>query len=185
MSHFETETHETIENLISAYSGERNTAARYIAFAVQADKEGYLGIASLFRAVAHSEQVHATNHARALRELGAELHINVLPLDVKNTAENLRTALQGEGDESEQMYPEFADHARAEHCDAAVDTFESASEAEASHAHMFAMALDNLNDHCERSVYYVCTLCGWVSTSASFKRCVLCNNPKEHFDRID
>ena len=93
MSQLQTESHETIENLLTAYSGERNTAARYIAFAVQAEKEGYLGIASLFRAVAHSEQVHATNHARALRKLGAELEIRVLPLDVKNTAENLRTAL--------------------------------------------------------------------------------------------
>ena len=83
------------------------------------------------------------------------------------------------------MYPEFAELARVEHCDGAVDSFESASEAEAAHAHMFALALAGLNDHRERCTYYVCTLCGWVATGSNFKRCVLCNNPKERFDRVD
>lgn len=176
---------QTLENLLAAYNCERNASARYIAFAVQADKESFHGVASLFRAIAHSEQVHATNHARVLRNFGADLDLKVLPLRVKTTSENLSTALRGEQVERDQMYPEYADQARAEHCDDAVTSFEIASDAEEAHALMFAAALDGLDDYRDRSEYYVCARCGWVTTGKNFKRCVLCNNLRERFDKVE
>src|SRR4051812_39240301 len=94
---------ETIENLLAAYSGERNATARYMAFAVQAEKEGFHGVASLLRAVAYSEQVHATNHARVLHKYGAELEFSVQTIELGTTSANLRTALQGEQVECDQM----------------------------------------------------------------------------------
>ena len=99
MAKVESISNQTISNLLAAYSSERNASARYIAFAVQADKEGYLGVGSLFRAVAHSEQVHASNHARVLRKYGAELDFSVCPFEVKSTEENLHAALAGEEEE--------------------------------------------------------------------------------------
>ena len=38
----------TLENMQAAFNGESNAHARYVAFAAQADKEGYAEVASLF-----------------------------------------------------------------------------------------------------------------------------------------
>ncbi len=175
----------TVENLLAAYNGERNAAARYAAFAIQAEKEGFAGIGSLFRAVAHSEQIHATNHARVLRKLGADLDVTLDHPEVRTTGENLLIAVQGEEDERDQMYPEFAAQARTDKCPEAVRSFEQAADAEAVHALMFGAALESMEDYRERTTYYVCTNCGWVSTGANFKRCIICHAPRESFDKIE
>jgi rubrerythrin len=61
----------TLENLQAAYNGESNAHSRYLAFAKQASLEGYGEVASLFRAAARAEEIHASNHAAVLRMLGA------------------------------------------------------------------------------------------------------------------
>ena len=61
----------TLENLQAAFNGESNANARYLAFAKQAQSEGYGEVASLFRAAARAEKIHATNHAAVIEELGA------------------------------------------------------------------------------------------------------------------
>src|ERR1700759_5490471 len=64
------ENETTIRNLLSAFEGESNAHVRYSAFAVHADGEGLHGAASLFRAAARAEQIHAANHAPVIRQLG-------------------------------------------------------------------------------------------------------------------
>ena len=44
--------------LTNAVNNERAAVARYEAFAAKADEEGYLGVASLFRACAKAERIH-------------------------------------------------------------------------------------------------------------------------------
>jgi rubrerythrin len=185
MSDVESTSRETIENLIIAYIGERNAAARYAAFAVQADKERYFGVGSLFRAVAHSEQIHATNHARVLLKYGAELRLDVLPVDVRTTVENLRSSFRGEMEEREDMYPSFARQAQLDDCLDAKQSFRMAAEGEAVHAMLFVTAMENIDEYRERSAYDVCTHCGWVCSGVNFKRCVFCDSGKDRFERID
>jgi rubrerythrin len=185
MSDVESTSRETIENLITAYSGERNAAARYIAFAVQADKEGYFGVGSLFRAVAHSEQVHATNHARVLLKYGAELSFAVQPLEVRTTLENLRSSFRGEMDEREQMYPAFARQAAHDDCVEAKQSFRMAAEGEAVHAMLFITAMESIDEYRKRSPYDVCMNCGWVCSGIHFRRCVFCDSQRDRFEQID
>jgi rubrerythrin len=185
MPDVESTSRETIENLIISYIGERNAAARYIAFAVQADKEGYFGVGSLFRAVAHSEQVHATNHARVLLKYGAELRLGVLPLDVRTTVENLRSSFRGEMDEREHMYPTFAKQAQLDDCPEAKQSFRMAAEGEAVHAMLFVTALESIDEYRQRSPYDVCTNCGWVCSGIHFRRCVFCDSQRDRFQQID
>ena len=45
----------TLENLVAAFNGESNANARYVAFAVKVDEEGYKGVGSQFRAAARAE----------------------------------------------------------------------------------------------------------------------------------
>jgi rubrerythrin len=185
MSDVESTSRETIENLITAYIGERNAAARYVAFAVQADKEGYFGVGSLFRAVAHSEQIHATNHARVLLKYGAELRLDVLAVDVRTTVENLRSAFRGEMDEREHMYPIFAKQAQDDDCREAKQSFRMAAEGEAVHAMLFLTAMESIDEYRVRAPYDVCTSCGWVCSGINFRRCVFCDSQKDRFERID
>ena len=44
----------TLDNLQAAFEGESNAAAKYSAYAVKADAEGYKGAAVLFRAAARA-----------------------------------------------------------------------------------------------------------------------------------
>ncbi|GAG05578.1 unnamed protein product, partial [marine sediment metagenome] len=67
----------TERNLLEAFAGESQANRRYLAFAKQAEKEGYPQVARLFRAAAEAETVHAHAH---LRTLGG----------VKSTVENLK-----------------------------------------------------------------------------------------------
>ena len=60
----------TLENLQTAFNGESNANARYLAFATKADQEGYGGVASLFRAAARAEEIHAANHLVEIKKPG-------------------------------------------------------------------------------------------------------------------
>ena len=80
----------TDQNLQDAFAGESQANRKYLAFAKQADKEGYTQAAKLFRAAAEAETVHAHAH---LRTLGG----------IKSTAENLKEAVSGETHEFQNM----------------------------------------------------------------------------------
>ena len=97
----------TVTNLLAAYEGESNAHSKYILFAAKADAEGWLGAASLFRAAARAEEIHAKNHARVLKQLCAEPKRQISPSEVKSTLENLKAALAGEEYEIAAMYPGF------------------------------------------------------------------------------
>ncbi len=56
----------TEKNLLEAFAGESQANRRYLAFAKQAEKEGYTQIGKLFRAAAEAETVHAHAHLRTL-----------------------------------------------------------------------------------------------------------------------
>ena len=89
------------KHLMEAFDGESQANRRYLAFAQQADKEGYPQTAKLFRAAAAAETVHAHAHLRALG-------------GIKSTAENLKEAISGETHEFKEMYPQMITDAKAE-----------------------------------------------------------------------
>src|SRR5664279_5481772 len=123
----------TLENLQSAYNGECNAKARYEAFAVQADKDGYLKVATLFRAAAASESVHIQKHDKAIKGLGAVAKAEVQTPVVKSTKENLETALAGETYEATVMYPAFVAQADKDGKAGAKMSFMGAMAAEKGH----------------------------------------------------
>ena len=100
----------TSENLQEAFAGESQANRKYLAFAKQADADGFPQVAKLFRAAAHAETVHAHAH---LRVMGG----------VKKTAENVTAAIEGEGSEFQEMYPKFLAEAESEGSPAAVTSF--------------------------------------------------------------
>ncbi len=174
----------TIENLQAAFNGESNAHARYLAFAKKADQEGYAGAASLFRAAAQAEQVHADNHAVVIRKMGAEPKAKIEPADVKSTLENLQAAIKGESYERDTMYPEFIAKARADRNKDAIRTFQYARTAEAEHAKFYTAAHENPDQFKAKRTFYVCNVCGYTTDNMDFAKCISCFNPKDRYEAV-
>lgn len=136
-----TEHENAIGNLLAAYEGEINSHARYKAYAVEAEAEGRYGAASLFRAAARAEQIHANNHARVIRHMGGEARAEIRPFRVMSTLENLRAALGGEQYEVDTLYPDFLVHATSRLDTTAARSFTWAMESEKSHARLYKDAV--------------------------------------------
>jgi rubrerythrin len=180
----------TIRNLLTAYQGEMNTQARYRRFAEKADADGLFGVASLFRAAARSEQIHANNQARAIRQLGGEATATVEAADVKDTLENLREALTGEKYEIDTIYPVFIEEARSRINATAARSFEWALEAERTHARLYAEAIALVEagqtDSWIRAArdFFVCPVCAGTAESNGTGNCTICSYPAERMEAI-
>ena len=178
-------TSKTIENLQAAYNGESNAQVRYAAFAKKADEEGFGEVASLFRAAAKAEEIHAAAHAEVIRKLGGEPKAEILEPEVKTTKENLQAAIAGEVYERDVMYPEFIDEAKAAGNTEALRTFRFAIKAEAEHARLYQQALANLPKLTKPSrKYFVCLVCGFTMETLNVLRCMVCGEPKEKYIEV-
>jgi rubrerythrin len=159
------------KDLLAAFAGESQANRKYLAFAKQADKEGYPQVAKLFRAAAEAETVHAHNHLRTLA-------------GVKGTADNLKEAISGETHEFKEMYPEMIQHAQEEKLKAAELTFNFANEVEKVHAALYQHALDNL-ENLKEADYYVCSVCGYTCENEAPDKCPVCNAKASAFFKVD
>jgi rubrerythrin len=158
--------------LMEAFAGESQANRKYLAFAKQADKEGYPQVAKLFRAAAEAETVHAHAH---LRVAGG----------IKTTAENLKAAITGETHEFEHMYPEMIAAAQAEGNKAAERSFSYANEVEKIHAGLYQKALASLEKKPEKEVeYYVCSVCGYTCEDHPPEKCPVCNSGAKAFSKV-
>jgi rubrerythrin len=174
----------TLQHLQTAYDGESNARVRYRLFAVQAEIDGYRDVASLFRAAARAEQIHADNHARVIRSLGGEPRCAIQQVAVRETCTNLEEAIKGEEYERDVMYPEFIAEAKGSHQNAAARTFAYALEAEAEHAKLYRAALQNLKLGQGQVQYFVCPVCGFTTSDINIVACTICHNPRENFETV-
>jgi rubrerythrin len=176
----------TEENIQTAFNGESNAHARYLAFAAKADEEGYGEVASLFRAAARAEEIHASNHAKVIREMGATPNARIDAPDVKSTRENLEAAIKGESYERDKMYPDFLKQARADHNSAAVKSLNLAKTAEEEHAKLYTAALSGLDrlKGSKAATFFVCPKCGFTARELTFEKCPSCFTPKEEFEKV-
>ncbi len=175
----------TLQNLQTAYNGESNAHARYLAFAQKADQEGYAQAAALFRAAARAEQIHAANHAVVIKKLGAAPEAKIETTVLKTTKENLEAAVKGETYERDVMYPEFIKQARADKNTEAIQTFNMAKSAEAEHAKLYTGAAADPSKMKAKGVKYeVCTVCGYTVTKVDFAKCPSCFSPKEKYESV-
>ena len=92
---------QTEKNLMAAFSGESEARNKYTYFASVAKKQGFEQIAALFLKTAENEKEHAKLWFKELNGIG-------------DTAENLRSAAEGENYEWTDMYEGFAKTAEEE-----------------------------------------------------------------------
>jgi rubrerythrin len=161
----------TEQNLKDAFAGESQANRKYLAFAIKADRDGYPQAAKLFRAAAEAETVHAHAHLKALG-------------GIKDTADNLREAIEGETHEFKSMYPDMIEAARAEGMKDAERSFSYANEVEKIHASLYQKALDNLNN-LEETDYYVCSVCGYTCENEPPDTCPVCQAKSKAFFKVE
>lgn len=161
----------TEEHLKEAFAGESQANRKYLAFAKQADKEGFKQAAKLFRAAAEAETIHAHNHLKQLN-------------GIKSTKENLEAAISGETFEFKEMYPQMIKDAEAEGNKGALRSFNFANEVEKTHANLYKKMLDSLGSNVEVD-YYVCEICGHTAEGGAPDKCPVCGVKKEMFRKID
>ena len=177
----------TLQNLQSAFDGESNAHNRYVAFAQKADQEGYGEVASLFRALARSEEVHMNNHAAVIRKMGAEPEATIVKFLTQSTQKNLESSTNKfERYESDKVYPRFIIQARADGNTDAVRTFEYARAVEAQHVKLLTAALKGLAKmRGKNRTYYVCPTCGSTLEQPIHEICPICGRPGDAFEKIN
>lgn len=161
----------TEQNLMEAFAGESQANRKYLAYAKQAEKEGYPQVAKLFRAAAEAETVHAHNHLRTLGK-------------IKGTAENLKDAIAGEIHEFKTMYPAMIKTSQEEGEKAAERSFRYAHEVENVHAELYQKALEKM-ENLEKADYYVCSVCGYTCENEPPSKCPVCNAVSKAFYKVD
>ena len=160
----------TEKALNEAFAGESMAHMKYLAFAAQAEKEGFKKVANLFKAIAYAEQVHATNHAKTLGLL-------------KKTVENLQAGIDGENFEIEEMYPAYKATAELQGEKTALRMIVWALESEKDHESMYKEALENVSkgEDVDFEEVYVCPVCGHTHIGKPTEKCPLCGVPAEMY----
>jgi rubrerythrin len=130
----------TQAHLRDALAGKCMAKVRYAYMAQQADVEGSIDEASVFRAVAESEENHAMGHLEFLQDSGDP----VTSQPISNTVEMLNSAVAGEHHDSSTMYPEFARVAREEGFEEIAEWFETLAVAEGIHLRRFQHLLEEV-----------------------------------------
>jgi len=163
----------TKKNLADAFAGESQANRKYLAFARQADLDGYPQVARLFRGAAHAETIHALAHLRAVG-------------GIKNTADNLAAAVEGEGFEFQQMYPPYLQQAKEEGDQLAEISFRNALAVEEVHYKLYSDALQAVKAGSDlvKHTVYVCEICGNTVYDEVPDRCPVCGVPSDKYTEI-
>ena len=167
----------TEQNLLSAFAGESQARNKYTYFASVAKKEGYEQIASIFEQTANNEKEHAKMWFKELNGIG-------------NTAENLKSAGDGENYEWTDMYAGFAKTADEEGFHDLAEKFRAVADIEKRHEERYRALLHNVETKSvfEKSEIKVweCRNCGHIVVGKSAPEvCPVCNHPQAYFEVLN
>ena len=162
---------ESKENLKEAFAGESQANQKYRAFAKKAEKDGFPNIAKLFRTTAEAERIHAEGHLAAMD-------------GIESTADNLRSAIEGETYEFTKMYPPMLEKAEAEN-HKAKRMFKFALGVEEVHAKIYKLALEAVEQGKDiTGEIYLCPICGYIEPGTPTENCPICNVKSSMFIQL-
>lgn len=160
----------TEANLRRSFTEESELNRLYVAYARQAETEGYPQASRLFRAIAESETVHASSD---LRVLGT----------IKDTRDNLQEVTRRQVRDGQELYPEMVGTADQEHIRTARVIFDYARQVEQIHVNLLQQALEQLEEM-PSGEYYVCPVCGNTVLGRPPDTCPICGTPGSAWMRI-
>lgn len=159
-------------NLRAAFGGESMARNKYTFFAEYARTQGQDKVAAAFERMAKNEMAHA------------KFWFEMLYGKNTPTVDNLQVAVNGEHDESYNMYPSFAATAREEGLEDLARMFEMVGNIEKSHEREFLNLIASLTEKAgdaaaaqeeapEEKPAYRCQFCGYT-TAARESVCPVC-----------
>ncbi len=157
----------TMQNLMDAFAGESQANRKYLAYAKQAEKDGFAQVAKLFRAAAEAETIHAHAHLRSAKKVGG-------------TAENLQDAINGETHEYTNMYPAMIKDAETEGEKAVAQYMGFVNAVEEVHANLYRKAAANPAG-LPAVDYYICSVCGYTHEGPMDGPCPVCKAAAKAF----
>lgn len=183
---------ETLENLMKAFAGESQARNRYDYYAGVAKKEGYRQIESIFLETSINERMHAKRFFQYAIE-GVDLEpmmVNVnadYPIGYKSTLDNLKYAAEGEHEEWEVLYPNFAKIAKEEGFPHIEALFTKIAAIEAHHEARYLKLAENVKEGLvfkkNEVVQWKCDVCGHVHSGIEAPGvCPVCAHKQEHFE---
>ncbi|EMD17517.1 hypothetical protein HMPREF9943_00304 [Eggerthia catenaformis OT 569 = DSM 20559] len=182
---------QTATNLLTAFAGESQARNRYTYFASVAKKEGYVQVANIFEETANQEKEHAKRLMKLLVEGGCggeALEITgTFPAMLSTTAENLKSAADGENEEWTDMYPNYAKIAEEEGFPAIAAILKSIARAEKMHEDRYLKLLKTIEDgdvfKKDHKVLWKCNNCGFVIEAEEAPiKCPACDHPQKYFE---
>ena len=143
----------TEKNLWEAFAGESQARNKYTYFASKAKKDGYVQISKIFEETAANEKEHAEIWFKLLQGIGS-------------TAENLKSAAEGENYEWTDMYAQMAKDAREEGFDHIAFLFDQVGKIEKEHEERYRKLLANVEGGLvfsrDGDMIWQCSNCGHI-----------------------
>jgi len=180
---------QTEKNLLKAFAGESQARSRYTIFSNAAREEGYEQIADFFKETAEQELEHAKVFFNYLEGGDAEITATY-PAGMKGTtSENLKMAAEGEQEEWETLYPEFARVAAEEGFKKISNSFKMIAKIEKEHEARYRKLLDNMEQDLvfvsdSEKTIWLCKNCGYIHVGKKApKGCPVCLYPRAYFER--
>ncbi len=177
----------TEQNLLKSFAGESQARSRYTFFASVAKKEGYEQIAGVFIETAEQEKEHAKKFFKYLEGGMVEITACYPAGVIATTAENLKAAAEGENEEWDQLYPEFAKIADEEGFPEIANTFRQIAKVEAEHEKHYRTLMDRVVAgkvfERDEEIEWQCRNCGYViSSKKAPMKCPACEHPQAYFE---
>ena len=185
---------QTLQNFFTVftlYINECNAAARYAAFANEADEGGLRKVGSLFRAISRSQQIHSANHSATMLKMGFSCQPEIETFEVKTTVENLQSALAAGSFKVNELIPRLIRHVDAQDLSEASRTLSYAMATARSHVNLISTILEQIENQGSNTNlaeelthaggYYVCTTCGFTDDKTGLNTCDVCG--QSHHDR--
>ena len=179
----------TEQNLLKSFAGESQARSRYTFFASVAKKEGYEQIAGVFMETAEQEKEHAKKFFKYLEGGMVEITAAYPAGIIATTAENLKAAAEGENEEWDQLYPEFACIADEEGFPQIANTFRQIAKVEAEHEKRYRTLLARVESgkffERDEEIEWQCRNCGYVLKSKKAPmKCPACEHPQAFFEPL-
>ncbi len=173
----------TEQNLLKSFAGESQARNRYEFFASVARKEGFEQIANIFQETALQEKEHAKRFFKFLEGGMTEITASYPAGKIGSTKENLKAAAEGEHEEWADLYPHFAEVAKAEGFLEVATAYKMIAKVEAEHERKYLKLLQNVSEDKvfmkEGKVWWKCINCGYVYESVkALETCPACLHPK-------
>lgn len=178
---------ETEKNLMKAFAGESQANRRYTFFAKIAKKEGYEKIAQYFEETARNEEAHSKEFFKRLEGGMVEFTASYPAGVLSTTLVNLTEAANGEEEEWDVLYPEFAKIAAHEGFPEIAELFTGIAAIEKHHMDRYRELAASLESGAifrkDIETEWRCRNCGYThEDKEAMELCPVCKHPRAHFE---